>query len=248
MKRFLALIFCFVILMPLKAETKMIRFPALSPGGEKIAFEYQGDIFVSNIDGTGVKRLTVHQAYDSYPVFSPDGKKIAFTSDRFGHFDIFTVDVEGSVPQRITYYNSPNMPLDWSKNYCIVFSTLRNFRQVEWEREIYSANLKEKTPTRLLNAVAQDAKISPDWRLIVLVKGECRVAREAYKGSANRDLWIYDTKKDKYYKITNFEGQDFNPVWVGKRKLYFLSARDGRYNVYSLQSVSYTHLTLPTKA
>ncbi|WP_201327559.1 S41 family peptidase [Thermotomaculum hydrothermale] len=231
-------IFVFIFLFALtqvKAENPVLRFPSLSPDGSKIAFEYQGDIFVANIDGTNVKRLTVHQAYDAYPVFSPDGSEIAFTSDRFGHFDVFKVSVEGSVPERVTYYGSPDVALDWSKKYGILFSTLRNFRQVEWEREIFSANLKDKTPKRILNAVAQDAKVSPDGKLIALVKGECRIAREAYKGSANRDLWIYNVKKDKYFKITEFNGQDFNPVWVEKRKLYFLSARDGRHNVYSLE-------------
>ncbi len=235
MRKFAFLFFFFLILNPLKASENMLRFPALSPDGKKIAFEYQGDIFVSDIDGKSVKRLTVHQAYDAYPVFSPDGSKIAFTSDRFGHFDVYLVDANGGVPERITYYGSPDLALDWSRQYGILFSTLRNFRQVEWEREIYSANLKAKTPVRFLNAVAQDIKISPDGRFAVLVKGECRIAREAYKGSANRNLWIYDIKNNVYKKLTDFEGQDFNPVWVGKRKIYFLSARDGRYNVYSVE-------------
>ncbi len=234
MKKYFVLFFCFLLFFTIRAENLMMRFPVLSPDGKRIAFEYQGDIFVSNIDGTNVKRLTIHQAYDAYPVFSPDGKQIAFTSDRFGHFDVFKVNVEGSVPERVTYYGSPDVALDWSKNYGIIFSTLRNFRQVEWEREIYSANLETKTPVRLLNAVAQDAKVSPDGELIALVKGECRITREAYKGSANRDIWIYNVKKDRYFKITNFEGQDINPVWTGERRLYFLSARDGRYNIYSL--------------
>ncbi len=234
MRKILFFVFAFCLTMNSFAEIGMLRFPALSPDGEKIAFEYQGDIFVSDIDGTNVKRLTIHQAYEAYPVFSPDGKQIAFTADRFGHFDIFTVDVEGSTPKRITYYGSPDVALNWSKKYGILFSTVRNFRQVEWEREIYQADLKNATPKRFLNAVGQDIKVSPDGRFAVLVKGECRIDREAYKGSANRDLWIYDIKKDVFKKLTDFEGQDFNPVWVGKRKIYFLSARDGRYNVYSI--------------
>ena len=63
----------------------------------------------------------------------------------------------------------------------------------------------------------------------------CRITREAYRGPANRNIWVYDTKTKRYQQITQDEGQDIYPAWGANNTLFFLSARTGRYNIYSLQ-------------
>ncbi len=75
---------------------KFMRSPAISDG--LIAFCYHGDIWVANDDGTGGYRLTNHVANDTEPRFSPDGKWVAFSSDRMGNNDIWMVPVEGGEP------------------------------------------------------------------------------------------------------------------------------------------------------
>ena len=91
-----------------------MRYPAISPDGSKIAFSYQGDIYYVPAAGGEAVRLTTTADYDTQPVWSPDGRTIAFASDRFGGMDIFTVGIEGGKAVRLTTHSGVETPLAFS--------------------------------------------------------------------------------------------------------------------------------------
>jgi len=213
----------------------LINSPALSPNGKTIAFNYQGDIWTSNLSGEELKRLTIHNGYDTNPIWSNDGKTIAFQSNRFGNFDIFTIPSKGGKPKRITYNSANDVLTDFTSSNQLIFESQRNFVQIERAKEFQSVNSKGGTPTRLLNTVGFDAKLSPNQKFIVFTKGTCRIEREAYKGAANRDIWLYNIAKDSYNQLTTFNGQDLSPYWADNSTIYFQSARSGKYNVHKLK-------------
>jgi len=74
----------------------------VSPDGQTIVFDLLGDIYALPIAGGAAKRLTSGPAYDAQPRFSPDGKTIAFTSDRGGIDNVWTMNADGSAPQALT--------------------------------------------------------------------------------------------------------------------------------------------------
>src|SRR5262245_23314115 len=75
-----------------------LRYPCLTPDGQTVVFDYRGDIWRAPVDGKGhADRLTIHDAQDTLPRVSPDGKQIAFASKRNGAYDLFVMPVEGGL-------------------------------------------------------------------------------------------------------------------------------------------------------
>ncbi len=219
------------------SQNTLIREPEISPDASQMAFSYHGDIWVYNFNSNESKRLTIHKGYESNPVWNADGTALAFSSNRKGNANVFTTSLKGGVPKQLTYYPTANIPADWTKNGDIIFTTRRVFKGPEWDAQIYSVNEKGGTPQRLLTAYGSMATVSPNGKLIAFVKGACRIAREDYSGSAQRDIWIYNTETKKHIQITTNNKNDHSPIWDAAGNLYYIGAKSGRYNVYK-QSIS----------
>src|SRR5262249_39789499 len=111
MKKFVFSLLMFVTTWAV-AESKLLRHPSYHNG--KVAFSYLGDIWVANEDGSNPQRLTVHKARDVYPRFSPDGKWIAFSSNRYGNYDVFVIPAEGGPAKQLTFHSANDLVVGWS--------------------------------------------------------------------------------------------------------------------------------------
>lgn len=234
--RTIPLFLAVALMLPLAAgaagPAKLIRYPSFDPTGTKIAFSYQGDIWTAGSDGSDPRRITIHEAYESLPCWSPDGRMIAFSSSRYGNDDVYTVPAEGGLAKRLTWHSSADAVSDWNRKNMIIFSTMRNYRQVEWEAEIQAVSSEGGTPKRAIDALGTMAAASPDCRFVAFVQGGCRTTREYYTGPANRQVWLYDRKEDRYIPVTSSEAMDIYPRWRDQNTLYYLSASPGWYNVF----------------
>ena len=229
--RFTLIAFLTFLNLQVFAQSSIMQ-PTISPDGSQMAFSYQGDIWISSKSGDNPKRLTIHQAYESNPVWTNDAKYIIFSSDRFGNDDLFKLPVEGGTPKRLTYHSASDSPYSLTPDGDILFTTSRNYRQVEREAEIYTLEKSESTEKRFMDALGFDPISSPDGNKIAFVRGTCRIAREAYNGPANRDVWIFDKNTNEYTQITTHGTNDFNPLWLSDKDLVFISGRSGRYNIH----------------
>lgn len=230
------LLFCFLIgsVSFLQAQTNQTfaTKPSVSPDGSQVAFSYQGDIWVMPFSGGATRRLTIHSGYESNPIWSPDGKSIAFSSNRFGNNDLFTIPTQGGQVKRLTYHSTNDLAGSWVNNQIVFNSTRRAYRQIEWDVEIQAISANGGTPFRLMDALGVMPAQSPNGNLIAFVKGFCRTAREAYVGPANKDVWIYNLKTKKYTQITSHQSNEFQPLWGDDNTLYYIGAATGRYNIY----------------
>lgn len=213
----------------------LLRHPAINNDGSLIAFSYQGDIWTVPSSGGRPMRLTVHEAYESNPVFSPDGRSIAFSGSRYGNADIFTIPVSGGTPRRLTFHSAADNISSWPKADQIMFTTYREFRQIEGVPEIYAIKPQGGTEQRIMDVLGFEPVTSPNGRFVAFVRGQSNpVHREDYRGTGNRDIWVYDSKNKTYTKLPLFETNDIMPRWMGNNIICFLSSNSGTYNLYKI--------------
>lgn len=231
-KNTLLLIAIFFNLTLIIAEETLIRTPTISPDASKMAFGFDGDIWVLDFTTNQPKRLTIHQAYESNPIWNSKSNQLVFNSNRKGYTKIFKTDLNGGIPEQLTYYPTTDTPSFWSANGKIIFSSNRIFKGTERESSIYVIDEKGETPNRFMTALGSQATISPNGNLVAFVKGTCRISREDYNGPAQRDIWVYNLKTKDYFQITTSKKNDHTPLWDANNNLYFIGSESGRYNIY----------------
>ena len=129
MRKIGLLIFSAFFGVPLIAQTTPLwmRYPAISPDGKTIVFGYKGDLYKVPAGGGDAYPITLHEAHDQMPVWSRDGKWIAFASDRYGNFDVFVMPASGGEAKRLTYHSAADIPYDFSPDgQTVLFGTGRN--------------------------------------------------------------------------------------------------------------------------
>src|SRR6476659_366468 len=114
-RKFLALAVAISVSANASAEPiKLANNPALSPDGNLLAFDWNGDIWTVPTSGGVAKQLTQHPSRDRQPKFSPDGRTIAFISDRDGAAQAYTMPVDGGPPAQLTFNTAGCSLVDWT--------------------------------------------------------------------------------------------------------------------------------------
>lgn len=129
MKKLLALLLGVVTISSAFSQNNplWLRYPSISPDGKTIVFGYKGDLYRVDATGGVASPLTIHEAHDMMPVWSRDGKSIAFASDRYGNFDVFVMPATGGTPVRLTMHGAADYPYDFSvDSKQVIFGSAHN--------------------------------------------------------------------------------------------------------------------------
>jgi len=227
MKRLFALTFLLALWMPLNAfgrDARLVRYPHYHQG--RVVFTYLADIWTADEDGRNVKRITVNKARDAYPRFSPDGKWIAFSSDRNGNMDVFVVPSAGGNPKQLTFHSADDIVQGWSPDgKTVLFSSNRGD---DFMPKLWTVNVDTAAERNAGADMGTSACYSPDGtKLAINRKGQV-YWRKYYRGAMNTDVTVMDIAAKKFTDLTaDFEGIDSWPMWGRDGNIYFVSDREG---------------------
>ena len=222
-----------------------VRYNAISPDGQTLAFCYKGDLFTVPVTGGEARQLTSNRAYESDPIWTPDGRHIVFSSWREGSKDIFVSSKEGGLPKRLTSLPGNEKPLAVSARGDVYFTWYTTalqspgFDGFPGDPALYRTDLEGKTPELVTSLTISALSINgngdilyEDW------KGYEDPLRKHHTSSVTRDIWLYQGQPinadGTFRKLSTYAGEDRNPVWAADgQTYYFLSEQDGKTsNIY----------------
>jgi tricorn protease len=222
----LVLLVCALVLLPtlVLAQAKLLRHPTYSNG--KVAFSYLGDIWIANEDGTNIQRLTVHKARDIYPRFSPDGKWIAFSSNRNGNYDVFVMPITGGEPRQLTFYSGADNVVGWTPDSKkVVFQSARAGKVFPGTGGLWLVSIDGGIEEPIPTDWGSYGSYSADGSHLAFTRHPGVWWRKHYRGSYATDLWVMDVKDKTFSKLGDgvYKGNYFWPMYGNKGEIYFVA-------------------------
>ena len=216
--------------------------PSLSPDGTEVAFVSGGDIWTVPTAGGEARLLVSHPDNESRPLYSPDGKYLAFASSRTGNGDIYLLTLETGAIKRLTYDDGAEVLNAWSRDGKMVYFQSTS-RDIAGMNDIYRVSITGGTPM----AVTADRYAnefygmpSPDGRTLVFSARGIASNQWWRKGHSHLDeteIWLYrpDSKKSAtaYERVTEGGAKELWPMWNADGKsLFYVSDRNQAQNLW----------------
>jgi len=253
MKNIFLVIIIISILFPttiLAKQTLLLRDPDISD--DKIAFVYGGDIWVAKKDGSQPTRLTSSPVDEQGPIFSSDGKTLAFTAKYNGNTDVYIIDIDGGQPKRLTWHPGPDIALDWSADGEQVAFASRRETNHGGSAQLYHVSVNGGLPIKKMEARifrgtynasgSHFAYISYGPAYNGLYGGTS--GWRGYRGGSTPTITVMDMVKGNAHQIpgalNGMRSNNIEPMWMDD-KVYFLSDRkDKIFNLYQYNPTNKT--------
>ncbi len=227
----------------------------------RVVLSLRGDLWTVKTDGSDPRQLTRHEARDTGPRFSPDGRWIAFTSTRMGNADVWVMPAEGGEPRQLTHHSGGDFVATWTPDSRrVIFRSGRG--SLQWHTELYSVSVEGDLPVRLPLGSAIDGTFSPDGAFFAFNRNRTPAPKRNYRGSTAGSVWVADWAEVRatgnaggsgnghgdsgvsmatptFRQLTNTDletsqshANDAVPMVAADGWIYFKSERDGIYNLW----------------
>src|SRR6266542_1765235 len=218
--------FCLALLaaaVPASAQVdaRMFRQPAVS--ADKIAFVYAGDIWLVPKTGGAATRLSSPLGEESFPRFSPDGSKLAYSADYDGNVDVYVVPVAGGTPTRLTHHPMADRVVGWHPDgKRVLFASSRESGRQRFN-QFFLVSADGGLPEKLPVPYGEFGAFSPDGnRFVYMPMSQDFRNWKRYRGGWAPALMRFDLKTFATKNITANPANDGQPMWHGG-VIYFLS-------------------------
>jgi tricorn protease len=204
------------------------RDPAIH--GDTIIFSAEGDLWTVSTRGGAARRLTSNPGRESGAFISPDGQTVAFDAQYEGPTDVYTMPVDGGLPQRRTWDGDTKV-VGWMPDGRLLVRTAR-YSTLPDPRLVAISNNGQREVVPL--AEASEASYTPDGRTLFFTRYPKQSSfTKRYKGGTAENIWRYETGREAVPLTGDYAGTSHDPMfWDGR--VYFLSDRGGVMNVYSM--------------
>ncbi|MHC4105145.1 MAG: S41 family peptidase, partial [Planctomycetota bacterium] len=192
-------LFCFLLIVPfclsvtaasaVEPHGGMMRYPDVS--STHIVFVYADDIWIVPRSGGVASPLASPPGGEGFPRFSPDGRTIAFNGNYDGNYDIYTVALEGGIPQRVTYHSSGERLCDWSFDNRLLFA-MSGLGGLGRQSQLFTVPKVGGLPNRLSVPYGGYGTISGDgqWLAYTPRNRDFRTWKR-YRGGWASDIWLF---------------------------------------------------------
>ena len=221
------------------APIRFARTPHVANDG-RIAFTYHDDIWVTDSTGANARRLTANMARDLAPRFSPDGRWIAFTSDRLGNDDVFVIPSTGGEPRQLTWFSGDDQALYWTPDGSgIVINTNRG--PLPFGSPLFVLPLDGGPPEPMNPIMATAGMLRQDGQMLAFNRLPASGWRKGYRGNRSADVAILNVRTGAVAEVTDTNLQaartnvnDAFPMWGADGMVYFASERSGTYDLWRI--------------
>jgi tricorn protease len=228
---------------PVQAPKFAYAEPSLSPDGAEVAFVSGGDIWTVPTAGGEARLLVSHPDNESRPLYSPDGKYLAFASSRTGNGDIYVLTLETGTIKRLTYDDGNEVLNAWSRDSKLVYFQSTS-RDISGMNDIYRVAITGGTPLPVTaDRYANEfySAPSPDGKTLAFSARGIASNQWWRKGRSHLDeaeIWLchLDAKKAEsaYEQVTESGAKELWPMWSQDGKmLYYVSDRNKIQNLWA---------------
>ena len=198
--------------------------------GENIVFTSEGDLWGASVKGGEARRLTSNPGTEWAAALSADGKTVAFSANFEGPTEVYTMPLEGGIPQRRTW-DGDSRPAGFAPDGRLLISTSRYSTLPGTQLALVSdVGAREIVPL----AQAAEGTYSPEDHKLFFTRWFRQPSEtKRYKGGTAESIWKFDGKNEAVPLTADYPGASTQPMFWNKR-VYFVSDRDGVMNVYSM--------------
>ena len=226
MKRLLTLALMCTCTVALAENIRFASHPSLSPDGKQIYFSYDGDIYRVPASGGQATAVITMIGEQDYPIVSPNGRWLTFSSNIQGNNDVYVVPVDGGDAVQLTFHEAPDTPVSWSADSKYIhFETTR----ASARKTTFKVAVEGGTPSIMFDGyfntvvnLVENPKTG-EYLFNESMESISFPTRKRYVGDHNPNIKSWNPRSRKYSELTDYEGKDQWPMVDKSGNIYYVS-------------------------